>query len=210
MKLSDNIKSIRKKKGVTQIDMAEKLGVGQSNYTYLENRGEKLTIEQLEAIAGALEVSVVELLTGEPQAVGNDDLIKELEKNIKDLERGIDNFSINIHIYLDNLLMKYAIDNRVGQLYLYTDGVDKVELVDLQQIPKELDLNSWLETHYPNSYHAEDVSMSYEEEKVLVKKILVRNRGLGGILTTIRSLIKDDVWIEVLTERIERQNKAYQ
>ncbi len=91
MKLSDNIKSIRKSKGVTQMDMADKLGVGQSNYTYLENRGEKLTLEQLESIAGILGVSVIELITGKPQTVQNDERVKELEEENKQLNEWLYN-----------------------------------------------------------------------------------------------------------------------
>lgn len=210
MKVTDNIKAIRKSKGITQIEIAEKLGIGQSNYTYLENRGEKLTIEQIEAIAGALGVSVMELLTGEPQTGQDSERVKELEKDINDLERGIEDFSIHTQIYLDSLLISCAIENRVGKLNLYTDGGNKVELIELQQIPKELDLNNWLETNYPNSYHAEDINMTYEEEKELVRKIIAKNKGLADILIIIRRLIKDDAWIEVLTERIERKNKSYQ
>lgn len=210
MKVSDNIKSIRKSKGITQIDMADKLGIGQSNYTYLENRGEKLTIEQLGAIAGALGVSVVELITGEPQKERDNERVKELEKDVNDLKRGIEDFSVHTQIYLDSLLTSCAIENRVGKLYLYTDGGNKVELIELNQIPKELDLNNWLENNYPNSYHVEDISMTYEEEKELVRKIIAKNKGLADILIIIRRLIKDYAWIEVLTERIERKNKSYQ
>ncbi len=175
----------------------------------MEKRGDKLTVEQLGRIAEQ-EVSVVELLTGEPQVGQDNERVKELEKWVKDFKRGIEDFSISIETYLDNLLMKQAINGRMGKLILYVDGGEKVEHVDLKGVPKEQDLNNWLETHYPNSYHVEDVILTDEEAKELVKKIILRQKGLSDILLIVRRLIKHEAWLEVLTERIERKNKANQ
>lgn len=210
MDITHNIKSIRESKKVTQAEMARKLDLDPAAYFRIEKRGDKLSVEQLQKIALALGVSVIELLTGEPQAVQESERVKELEKNIKDLERGIDDFSVNIHLYLDNMLMGQAIDNRIGQLNLYVNGGERVELVDLKRVPREQDLNNWLETHYPNSYHADEVSLTDEEGKVLVRKILSKNKGLSDVLLIVRRLVKDEAWLDVLTERIERKNKANQ
>ncbi len=79
MNLSANIKAIREAKRVKQLEIATALDIDPSNYAKLEKRGNKLTLEQLEKIAGALDVSVMELITGEPQTVQNDERVKELE-----------------------------------------------------------------------------------------------------------------------------------
>lgn len=101
--ISNNIRRIRESKGITQSDMATKIGSmepkhvktrsgetkekkngeSQSNYAYLEGRGNKLTIGQLEKIADALGVTVIELLTGEAQKVGESERVKELEEEVK-------------------------------------------------------------------------------------------------------------------------------
>lgn len=79
MDLSANIKAIREAKRVKQLEIATALDIDPSNYAKLEKRGNKLTLEQLEKIAGALGVSVMELITGEAQTVQNDERVKELE-----------------------------------------------------------------------------------------------------------------------------------
>ncbi|WP_298358805.1 helix-turn-helix domain-containing protein [Runella sp.] len=86
MSLVQRIKEVREAKKLSQSEVANALNMERSNYHRLENRGEKLTIEQLESIAGALGVSVVELLTGEPEAVENDERVTELVKRVEELE----------------------------------------------------------------------------------------------------------------------------
>ncbi|PMD93553.1 hypothetical protein BWI97_18345 [Siphonobacter sp. BAB-5405] len=63
MELTNRIKLARGEKRLTQADMAEKLGITPSFYHKMESRGHKLSIEQVEKIAGALGMSYIELLT---------------------------------------------------------------------------------------------------------------------------------------------------
>ena len=86
MDLSDKIKAIREAKNIKQIDVAKALELDPSYYFRLEKRGDKLTVDQLKSIAVVLGVSVMELLTGEPQAVQNDERVKELKERIGELE----------------------------------------------------------------------------------------------------------------------------
>jgi transcriptional regulator with XRE-family HTH domain len=57
-----NIKSIRTEKGISQNQMAEKLGFAQSNYNKIENGVAELTVKRLYEIAKILEVSVLKIL----------------------------------------------------------------------------------------------------------------------------------------------------
>ena len=85
----DTIKTIielRKQKGLTQSLMAEKLGIAPNNYGKIEKGITEMTLNRLNQIAEILNVSVVELLTGEPQAVQNDERVAELEKRVDELE----------------------------------------------------------------------------------------------------------------------------
>lgn len=77
MDISKNIISIRESKGIKQYEVAEKLGIDPPNYSRLEKRGEKLTVEQLTKIADALGVSIFDFL-GLPAIQNQDLLIQKL------------------------------------------------------------------------------------------------------------------------------------
>jgi len=62
MNISKRIKDIRESKGLKQSEMSEKLEIEQANYSYLERKGDKLTIEQLKQIAEALGITIQEIL----------------------------------------------------------------------------------------------------------------------------------------------------
>lgn len=53
---------IRKEKGLTQVELAEKLGVQQSTISHIENELRDPSVELLFKLAEALEVSVEELV----------------------------------------------------------------------------------------------------------------------------------------------------
>ena len=79
MNISKKIREIREEKGLKQYEIADKLGVERANYSYLEKRGKKLSIEQLEQIAEALGVTVKEILFSEKST--------ESEKEVQYLAR---------------------------------------------------------------------------------------------------------------------------
>ena len=84
--VGQEIRRIREGKRMTQTQIAEQIGLDTSSYARIEKKGNKLTVEQLEAIAGALGVTVMELLNGEPQTVQDNERVKELEKRVSELE----------------------------------------------------------------------------------------------------------------------------
>lgn len=86
MDISKNIKAIREERKISQSEIARSLGVEPTNYPRMEKRGNKLTVEQLEKIAGALGVSVVELITGQAEKVQDNGQAKEAEKRVEELE----------------------------------------------------------------------------------------------------------------------------
>lgn len=83
MALLDNIRTIRKAKGLTQIDMSERLGLTKNNYGKVENGQVELTVKRLYQIADILGVNAVTLL-GED--VGDSRKIAELENKVIELE----------------------------------------------------------------------------------------------------------------------------
>lgn len=95
MDITQRIKEEREKRGIKQVDMANFLNLERSNYTRLENRGSKLTLDQIAGIASAIGISPAELLglessKAEQQSEINDnDKVKEiddLKKRVTELE----------------------------------------------------------------------------------------------------------------------------
>lgn len=94
MSIAEKIKAVRKAKGITPSHIASVLGIEVTNYPRLENRGNKLTYEYIEKIAGALGVLPVELLTwGEDKTADTDsnsdashlrERVSELEEQVAD------------------------------------------------------------------------------------------------------------------------------
>lgn len=80
MKVLDNIKRIRQSKGLTQKEVAKKLGIATLNYGKIENEHTALTFERLLKIADIFGVNVLELVgEGEELAIENSNLKKEIE-----------------------------------------------------------------------------------------------------------------------------------
>jgi len=61
--------TIRQQKGLTQVQLAERLKTTQKMIDYYERRSPNPTLEVMQKIAGALEVAVVELLGEEARTV---------------------------------------------------------------------------------------------------------------------------------------------
>ena len=83
MTITDTIRRFRDKAGLTQESIAERLNTTRSNYAYLENRGEKLTLEQLEGIAEALGVSMIDIII-EAKELKPEDIVLGGKKNDSD------------------------------------------------------------------------------------------------------------------------------
>lgn len=75
MDLSRRIKNIREDNGIKQYEIAERLGIERQNYSRLEKRGDKLTLEQIKDIADALQITLKELLFSE----NSTDMEREVE-----------------------------------------------------------------------------------------------------------------------------------
>jgi len=90
MNISDNIKAIRKEKGLTQTEVAKRYGTSPEFYHRLEKKGNKLTIEQAEKIASAIGVSLTELLENAATSnAKNQNRLEQLERENEDLTRQI-------------------------------------------------------------------------------------------------------------------------
>ncbi len=77
MNYLENIKTIRKTKGLTQVDMSDRLGLTKNNYGKVENGQVELTVSRLYQIADILGVSVNTLLE---ENTGDGKKLAELEE----------------------------------------------------------------------------------------------------------------------------------
>lgn len=125
MAITNNIRTLRERAGLTQESIAERLKTTRSNYAYLENRGEKLTVEQLQGIADALEVSLADLIGIEGKDLGQTAKIEEQQKEIEDLKRINDGYKLLYTEHLNKLQMLYH--SLVGhvQRNIIREAIDK-------------------------------------------------------------------------------------
>ncbi len=96
-RITENIKKLREEKGISKAKMSEILELDPSNYNRYERLGRDWTISQVQKIAAALSISIVELLTGESQPIkvlnNNTEFeakMNDLLKRLKDKEELID------------------------------------------------------------------------------------------------------------------------
>jgi transcriptional regulator with XRE-family HTH domain len=68
-RLGQTIKEMRQQRGLSQIKLAEILGVSYQQVQKYEKGKTKLSVERLRQLAGALGVPVAALLSGEPDRV---------------------------------------------------------------------------------------------------------------------------------------------
>jgi putative transcriptional regulator len=80
--VADRIKAIRKSKGITQVELAAKMGTTQRAISYYENPETNLSLEVLTKIAKGLEVPVKKLLDFEKEEKGADVSSPALQKKI--------------------------------------------------------------------------------------------------------------------------------
>ena len=61
-KILENVEKIRKEKGISQIELAERLGIQQPAYSHCINVTDDMKLSMLQRIADILEVSLIEII----------------------------------------------------------------------------------------------------------------------------------------------------
>lgn len=90
MKLHDKIKLLRLSKNLTQLYLAEELGIDVANYSRLERGVTSISINRLEEIASILEIDVADFLSKNAEIEMNghfEKLITELEEIKNELKK---------------------------------------------------------------------------------------------------------------------------
>ncbi len=129
MKYLENIKSIRKAKGLTQQEMSEGIGMAKNNYGKVENGQIELTVSRLYQIADILGVSIVTLLG---EHVGDAQQVAELEKEnavLKaDLERAKKTLDILLPMAENTFDSFFKVAKALQDKSTSTGSKDEVEL----------------------------------------------------------------------------------
>lgn len=158
MDISKLIVELRENKKISPSDIADKIGIERTNYYRLEKRGEKLTIEQLKQIAGALGVELHELLGIEVQTVDLE-RVKELESRVSELEKWLkDKDKIISHIdgdcFSGYILLRdieiqkaYAMGFEVMNENVYINGKLEEFAVDIY-IKNDIDRKEVIKNHF--------------------------------------------------------------
>lgn len=113
MELAEKLKSMRKKAGLTQKEVADKLGITYQSYGQYERGLRKPKYETVEKFAKALNFDISELLTpAEESKMIIDGLLDEFESRKKDRRKRQNDAEARVggdySVYLMNLLVDHA------------------------------------------------------------------------------------------------------
>ena len=79
-----NLKCILRDRGMSQVELAEKLGMSPTNLNTRLARGKRCQIDLLDSISKILEVGLDELMTGQASSVANQSQNSEEDDMLKD------------------------------------------------------------------------------------------------------------------------------
>jgi transcriptional regulator with XRE-family HTH domain len=189
MNISDNIKRIREEKRLSQAEISRRLNLDPSAYFRLEKRGNKLTLDQIEDIAKALEVHPIELLglmnssNGEAidikksSELNLEKRIAELEDKVKDKESIISFQTDKLGQYqslVETIINQYTRSKaREYGLMTYIEIVDEGDKIPLKLKGKSTEVITFFkqkgithfEGHITDKYDLKDtIELAFENE----------------------------------------------
>ena len=117
MSVGEKIKEIRKSKGLTQKQLAEKIGIAEITIRKYEKGERQPSTEQLVSIVNALEVPVSQLMS-------NDEII---DLKLEQLHTMIDKYAAGETSYLLNMLNPYK---EILELYDQLNALGKEKVIE--------------------------------------------------------------------------------
>ena len=182
MEISEKIKELRKAKGLSQAALGKLIGTSQSAINYFENKGNELTISQIERIAEALSISAKELLFGDSEVMipntKTDNMRKALitinnakDREIEDLRN--ENF-------MNKKLLKDTINHTLDKIF---------EMVTMGMIMQNL--NNDFATGILNKSISELKQLNFnDEEKMLIMyNTIKKDFSVGNIKSQYGALL---------------------
>lgn len=166
MKIGDNIKRIRKEKGLKQKELAEKLNMPVSTLANYENNKREPNLDTIHLIASALDTLEVFLLKSDNSMLeygtqilqefnSDDELVKEIGDNITIL---IEHISNTIGLWdTKNNLYNIAIINVLSNLEKLLDMPPRIQKnIDIKELINSLnEISSFIDYHTKKIYKDE-------------------------------------------------------
>ncbi|TAH19310.1 MAG: XRE family transcriptional regulator [Cytophagales bacterium] len=157
--VSENIKKIRIEKSLTQVEMADRLGIKQSSYQQIESGRNDITFSRLQQIADVFQMSVIDIieygdlpdfdlekLRMKDKIVEIRERVKELEGRVKELESWLKDKDLIIKYMAYELdtarksIAKLIIENAIHtKMEIPQDLKETIELFQ-----KDIDINDYL------------------------------------------------------------------
>lgn len=113
MNLGEKIKEARKREGLSQIEAAKKSKISVNSLRLYESNQRQPRVETLQNIASALDVSVIELMTGEMQAQYDDleDLADTVKQDMIDSAESPEEYEAAMKTKRSDIQTKMLLDN---------------------------------------------------------------------------------------------------
>lgn len=166
-KVTEIIKEIRKSKGITQLEMAEKLGMTQGGYQAIESNRVPLTLNKLADIAEVFGMHIIDLIEYpevdniKKDVLEQNKIIEEIGETIKDLESRL----INIRI---SLIQEHLINNELR--------------IQLKEIDLEKAINEGV-SQETISYIKETIE--FYKNEIVINTALLKSFGLKEITINV-------------------------
>lgn len=176
MDIHERIRVLREAKGLSQSDIANSLKIATQNYWKIEKGKTELTVSRLTQIAEILGVSVIELLMGEGQKVGESERVKELEKRVEELEQSLK------EVRELNVYQQKTIDSKNVSLKIIYEAIDMYYAFIQQTVLEDPEMPKNLAV----------IAYSQLNDLLKVAKLIVDAKDLGAMEESIRKFVQDD------------------
>lgn len=181
MDIGQQIQAVRKSKGITQAEMAEKLKVTQSNYSRHEKRGNAISFQRVIEIAEAMGVSVSEIINyGVVDALVDKELKKFRERYMTMFANSQARLFKFIKLYIEDKLMidsnflghifnhEYFSEKKSsGKLEIYEDQ-------DLNQLKNIIIYYLYNDAYWSLDLQYKDIENPAEEQLYLINDIIIQ------------------------------------
>lgn len=196
MKIGNNIKLYRKKKGLTQKQLAEKIGTTDSAITRYESNSREPSIEIITKIAKALNISINELL--DDKVVSNDIGSKIISAKIF---RKLDDEQLSKLTGIDELQLRAIQDGRINPTKSELDIITKALNLSVGYFEKDSPINTDKEGNIEDKYNIDELqirfglnrtNMKHEELCALIYFYQNQNFNLSKKVKEISKIINEE------------------
>lgn len=196
MKIGNNIKLYRKKKGLTQKQLAEKIGTTDSAITRYESNSREPSIEIITKIAKALNISINELL--DDKVVSNDIGSKIISAKIF---RKLDDEQLSKLTGIDELQLRAIQDGKINPTKSELDIITKALNLSVGYFEKDLPINTDKDGDIEDKYNIDDLqirfglnrtNMDHEELCALIYFYKNQNFNLSKKINEISKIVNEE------------------